>query len=334
MGKSIEIYLGISEEELSALFSYSEALANSGLTSLEMYISYGFNQTMKRDGFFGSWAEVIKKESSYVLKLSSPHHDLSDYERLIPEYINAGKIALDIVRSKNIQSKNIRFLLPFGLTMASVKSVQLLHFPPLETFIYLNYLFSRTNRRWENLLVYNKLNGVDFNHLESIVDCVPLAAGGGDGKGIAPYNFDFTEYVKSMMRARLSEKNDQTQPVVAYGGPVREWLQQAYPDQIKDKLEVLSLVKLRIFGNQTITPVLCANHPSEYLYYTSKPFSKEKEEILTQDLIAAAWQARMAYYPDEDPYYVLESAKKFWTGNPKVLKIMNQEDSEFNFNSL
>ncbi len=70
-----------------------------------------------------------------------------------------------------------------------------------------------------------------------------------------------------------------TQPVVAYGGPVRDWLRDVYKEQTKEQLpsksgenplRVLSLVELQIASGAK-TPVLCANHSSMYLYDTYKP---------------------------------------------------------------
>lgn len=331
MKKSIDIILSGSEEELARVFSYPDELNNSGLSSLAEFLSFKFNQTLLRDRHYGAWAQVVIQEGEYVLKLSSPHHDMHVYKDLIEDYLNAAKTGLKICEDNNCEVNGMKFMVPFGLAKANTKSVQLLHFPPMETFVYKDYLFSPTNRRWENLLVYNKLRGVNFHALETIVDCVPLAAPGGASDEIAPFNYTFTPYVKEMLRARLDCTTGITQPIIAYGGPVMGWLESAYPDQTGDKLEVLSLVELHLFGDDTRTYLLCANHPSKYLYYTSQPYSEEKKDILTQDLIAAGWQARMAYHPDEDPWKVLDELKTHWTDNPELMRIMKLEDEEFNF---
>lgn len=339
MGQSIDIILEGSEEEFTALFSYSPTLQKSGLTSLKEFIGHAVNQTLQRDNVYGAWAEVLSVKNGYLLKMSSPHHDLSAYKTLIPAWIEAGKYGLQIAqKNKNkidrvIKStkEKMKFLLPFGLAMGNVKSVQLLHFPPLTTFVYLDYLFSPTNRRWENLLGYNRVKGVNYASFESIVDCVPLAAPGGDSKGIEPFNNSFIPYVKRMLKARLTPQDGFTQPIVAYGSPVRIWLEKAFPNQIKHELKVLSLLELKLFDDDIITPVLCANHPSMYLYETDKPYSKEKKKILVQDLIAAGWQALMAEHPSDSPKNVLKAMTDYWKGNPRVLKIMNQEDREFSF---
>lgn len=340
----IDIRLKGDSDSLSFLFSFPEELRQSDLTSLEMFISRSINQTLMRDGCFGTWAEVLqskKHPGHYTLKISGPHHDLKPYKKLIKDFLKAGKEGVRIYlenkeKIEKIGRKSgnpIRFVLPFGLAMARAKSIQLLHFPPMEAFVYYDYLFSPSNRRWENLLGYNGRRD-NFAALESIVDCVPLAAPGGDSEDIDVFNNTFTPYVKKMLRARLIPQGHHTQPVVAYGNPVHRWLQQAFPDQIKNELNTLSLVELRLFDDEVTTPVLCANHPSTYFYYmedTSGKSLQQKTEILTQDLIAAGWQQHMADNPGDSATNTLQAMKAFWTDNPEVKKVMKQEDEEFVF---
>jgi hypothetical protein len=344
MRKSIEITLDGSAEELADLFSFPAASPDAQLTTLEDFIAHAFNQTLVRDQFYGGWAEVEQSGGQYVLKMYCAHHDLSTYERLIPAFLEAGKIAYAIYQENagkipQTGHDQMRFVLPLGLAMAKTRSVQLLHFPPLEALVYRDYLYSPTNRRWENLLGYNGLVSANFPELETIVDCVPLAAPGGDSAGIAPFNNSFTAYVRKMLQARLSPDGAGTQPIVAYGAPVWAWLEQAFPDaieaQAKDgRLEPLSLIELNLFDNDVVTPVLCANHPCKYLYYTEDtdgPLLDEAREIMTQDIIAAGWQMRMAYHSNESSRAVLQELTDKWTDNPMVPKYMSQEDLAYGY---
>jgi hypothetical protein len=335
MTKSTDILLTGSEEDLINLFSYSKELQQSQLSSLGDYIAHFFNQTLERDGYFGAWAQAIKQENgSYVAKLYSPHHDLSVYKELIPSFMEAGHVGLSIVNSnQSLIDSKMRFLLPWGLAMAKTKSVQLLHFPPLETFVYLDYLYSPTNRRWENLLGYND-SDVLLSEEETIVDCVPVAAPGDDSKGIAPLNNIFAPYVKAMLQARLGHLGHAHTPVVAYGGPVMDWLKANYADQITENLQPLSLVELQLWESGVKHHVLCANHPSKYLYYTDKHDKTDfevKKQIMTQDLIAAGWQSRMVKTPRHSPTKLLQELKDHWTNNPRVLEIMLQEDAAYGY---
>ncbi len=340
MQSTIDINLAGDEELLTQLFSFTPEKSAAGLTTLETFIGHFINQTLQRDGLFGAWAKVWSINGSYNLKISSPHHDLSQYGKSIPDFIEAGKLALQIVQQNQAQldqvikstGKGMQFILPWGLALAKVKSVQMLHFPPIEAYIYSDYIFSPTNRRWENLLGYNGLDSQDFPKMESIVDCVPIGAPGGDTQGIAPFNQIFAPYIKKMLQARLTSDGYKTQPVVACGSPVHDLLQVMFSDQIKCKPNTLDVLKIKLYDDDTITPFIIANHPSQYLYYTDKPFSEEKKNILMQDLIATGWQARMAENFNGTSEEVLEALKTYWTDHPDFQKIMDQEDRAYNFN--
>ena len=344
MNNCVEINLPGTADELTAIFSYTKAEQDTKLTTLESYIAHAFNLTLTREHFFGAWAQVLQNNGQFVLKMYSIHHDLTPYKSLIPAYIEAGKTGLSIYKANQAEIDKVgqgqmQFLLPFGLSMCNSKSVQLLHFPPLETLVYQDYLYSPTNRRWENLLGYNNPLEKNFSELETIVDCVPIAAPGDDSKGIAPFNNLFTAYVKQMLQARMIPKDHHSQPIVAYGEPVMAWLEQNFGDQIKPqipsgRLAPLSLIELEILGNNIKTPLLCANHPSKYLYYTddNKPVdAPTKKEIMLQDLIAAGWHDRMSHHPTSDAKIVLEELTKHWTNNPRVEKIMAQEDVAYGY---
>jgi len=340
MKNSVDLTLSCTKDDLAEIFSFTAEKCIAGLTNLETFIGHAFNLTLQRDGFFGAWAKVWQKDGTYNLKLSSPHHDLSAYETKVPDFISAAQTALEIKRDKQsmidsvIKStgKEMRFILPFGTAMASTRSVQFLHFPPIETYDYTDYLFSPTNRRWENLLGYNGVHGTNFSVLESVVDCVPLGAPGGDADGINPFNDTFTDYVKVMLQARLRTYKKTTVPLVAHGSPVHDWLKKNYAVQIDGYFDTLKIAEIHFFDDDTKTPVLAANHPSEYLYYADKPYSQAKEKLLTQDLISAGWQARMSKHPNDCPFKVLDSLTAYWTANPRLTEIMNQEDQAYNFN--
>lgn len=340
MKNSIDIQLTGSTIDLSAIFSFTSEKSLNGLTNLETYIGHAFNLTLQRDGIFGGWAKVWQHDGLYNLKISSPHHDLSAYEEKINDFLAAAREALCLLKANQSKidqlikstGKQMRFILPFGTAMASTRAVQLLHFPPIESYDYTDYLFSPTNRRWENLLGYNGVKGDNFSELESIVDCVPLGAPGGDNEGINPFNDLFSPYVKMMLQARLRTFKKITVPLIAYGSPVHYWLAKNFADQVKEVLTNMTFLEIDFFGDGTLTPVLCAHHPSEYLYYSDKPNTAEKTQILTEDLIAAGWQARMAQHPDEPGKKVLDSLMAYWKENPKIPQIMMQEDQAYNFN--
>lgn len=354
---SIDIALGY-YHDIEGLFRFGKDSPR-----LEDAITFVFSQTLQRDGYFGSWAQAYRNgNGEYRLKITSPCDDVSAYETLVPQYIAAGKLAMDSYYDNIPYSarKDWEFLLPFGLAMANVKSIQLLHFPPLETFTYKDYLYSPTNRRWECLLAQNGFNGANNTAVERIVDVAPVAAPGGAGEALSDYNEDFIPYAKAQLQNFLRPLDEThhtlTQPMVAYGEPVHEWLAQAF--NLDTTPTVLDIVPLSILENDTGTPsaktwVLCANHPSEYLYDTDLPLSEATKpngdypppiNVMCQDLIAAGWQAHMAEHPDHDPYRVLAGFIEKWgwdaaTGKVRkdkidtLLAIMKEQNQEFSLDN-
>ena len=345
---SVDIHLG-SAPEVYQLFSY----ANPALALTDV-ISHGFNQSLERDMFFGSWADAyIHDNGEYRVKLTSPTHDLTPYVQRVADYLAAGRLAMDAFNTKVLRSNGFQFLLPFGLAMANVRSVQLFHFPPNETFYYLDYLYSPTNRRWECLLAQNGFDGRNNSVVERIIDVVPIAAAGGAMKQIEPYNLAFMPYGQAQLRTFLAAAGAVTQPVVGYGGPVRDWLWTAYKDQIEaqlgetcadNPLRVLSVIELEIVHGAK-TPVLCANHPSMYLYDTNDPVATaatpakassgddypDALTVMRQDLIAAGWQAIMSASYDADPNATLTAMKTRWSSDDEVKQIMREQNTEFGY---
>lgn len=354
---SIDIALGY-YEQIAALFRFG-----ADGPDLVDTITFEFSQTLQRDLFFGSWAQAYRNgNGEYRLKITSPSDDVSAYETLIPQYIAAGQqaVASYYANIPAADREGWEFLLPFGLAMANVKSVQLLHFPPLETFTYKDYLYSPTNRRWECLLAQNGFNGLYNTPVERIVDVAPIAAPGGAGSELSDYNEAFIPYAKAQLRNFLhplaATGHLRTQPMVAYGGPVHEWLKQAF--DLPTTPGVLDIVELSVLdaapGQPAATTwVLCANHPSEYLYDTGLPLRDAEKpngdypppiNVMCQDLIAAGWQARMSEHPEEDPHHVLTELERHWgwdaaTGSvkpdkvPALLAIMREQDLAFNLDN-
>ncbi len=333
---SIDIGLGY-EQDIAGLFQFGE----DGPCLVDA-ITFVFSQTLQRDMFFGSWAQAYRNgNGEYRLKITSPNDDVSAYEQLIPKYIEAGKQAMASYYENVPYSvrEGWDFLLPFGLAMANVKSIQLLHFPPLETFTYKDYLYSPTNRRWECLLAQNNFNGTNNTPVERIIDVAPIAAPGGAGKELTDYNQDFIPYAKAQLtnflRPLEETNNELTQPVVAYGGPVHKWLKQAF--KLKATPKTLEIVKLNILEGEgaPCTWVLCANHPSEYLYDTNIPLEDAHKrngnypspiEVMCQDLVAAGWQAHMSENPGDDPYKTLADMKTHWGWDAETKKVKKDKE--------
>ena len=234
--------------------------------------------------------------------------------------------------------------------MANTKSVQLLHYPPTVTLDYMDYLYSATNRRWESLLILNDYPGAEHALCETITDLIPIAAPGGDSgqKVISKFTTDFVPYDQAMLAARIW---DERMPVVAYGGPVRDWISQTYGLPMKkdekgqscSAIEVNEIVELPIIEGKDKVKVLCANHPSEYLYLTKtapksgrerEEFLANRRKVMTQDLISAGWQARTSQDWDLPKDKALEESTRYWKegeGAERLQDVIDSQDAEFGY---
>jgi hypothetical protein len=317
--------------ELTPLFAYSPTSV-----TLEVGIEHTLNQTLLRDLFYGSWAQtwLDTKSGQYQLQISSPHadHDFAAYTPMIPAFIAAASTGLGIYNANKtrLPTEGFSFLPPFGLSMANTRSIQLLHYPPSETVDFMDYLYSPTNRRWENLLAYNAYPGAENTLVETIVDLVPIAADGGSAGSTAleAVQDAFVTYAREMLNVYLrpSPGGTATQPIVAHGGPVIGYLETNFN---QSKLDVLSLISLQLLAGGPATPVLCANHPSRFFYYEPGQ-EKEFKEMLVQDLTAAGWQTKMSQNPDGDPGETLQAVSQYWEKNSKLVdRIFAEQVAEF-----
>lgn len=394
--------------DLYDIFSFSPALvADKSLSALSDAIGHAINQTLLRDGLYSAWAQVNYHADSawndatpLSLRITSPFHPVAAYEAKVTAFFNALQMAYAtweqiqpqmeayrkaLVKKVNAEGGDVteadyatEYLPPFGLSMVHSLSVQLLHYPPAETLTYMDYLYSPTNRRWENLLGWNGWPGEKNRLLETIVDVAPVAASGGSNGSqvIAPFIEAFAPYVETQLRAllRVSPSGARTTPMVAYGGPVGEWLCQNYGDQIRaqgvqiivenegapdqsERPAVCETFFLRFFGAEgPETPVICANHPISFNYYDGdytdalrsddpKTQTMEVDEnsaiVLSQDLICAGWQAEMArlWPQDPDPKTVRSRMFKRWglqdsENFDRLLVIFREQITEFSLSAM
>lgn len=373
MKNLVEIPLEGNKESLSNLFGYSDSRfmeeqtdgTQVCLTTLATYMAQFFDQMLYRDEFYGGWAQVLLNDKGdYILKMYCENQDLEPYEVLVPEMLSVSQVGYEIYKEKVVGEDvecPIVFLLPFGLSAAKTKSVQLLHYPPLESQVYTDYLYSPTNRRWENLLTFNGIEQIKCAELETIVDIVPLAAPGDDGALLGDFTNTFSDYVKQMLQIKMKPLDagngkKVTMPIVAYGGSVQAWLNSdgGYKDQIDEYVTVMTLLSLDINGDGSSTPVLCGNHPSKYLYYTETceeynalnpkdknvPYTEEKYwktklGIMSQDLITAGWQVKMSQDPTLDPQAILDELTEYYNTNTELVeKIMVIQDKEYSYDGL
>ena len=329
MTTSIQFKLG-PWDEMADLFAWDSSTG----TELSDWIAHGLNQTMYRDGLLGAWTDVFSSQGDMLsVKMSAEFGSVRAYAKIVPAYIAAARLGFAAYQAhrSTIEKGKLFFWPPMGMCMLRTRSVQLLHYPPYEARTYADYLYSPTNRRWESLL---GSNGYDIDHvtpLERICDAVPLAGPGSDATVINEVEQYFVPYGKAMLAALLDQTKPRTQPVVAYGGPAHDWLRSAYPTQVKRTPSLFTVLQLRLGPGAAVTPLLCANHPSEFLFFDEHD-AKWAFELMMQDLIAARWQADMAEKRDADPVKVLREAKKFWEGRrAEVKEIVAAQEEVYGF---
>lgn len=329
----VEISLGTDADNLAQLFSHSEATAN-GLKLTDI-IGHAFNQTLLRDNFYGSWADVWtpdpeKGVNDYGVKLTSPTDDISAYTRLIHDFLAAGRVGLRIWNDLPTPPPHgLDFLIGFGLAMANAKAIQLLHSPPSSALQYRDYLYSPTNRRVESLLLLSGMPGAEVQLAETIVDLVPIAADGGSAgaEKVDKYNESFVEYDKAMLAARIRPGV----PVIGYGSPVRTWVKDNFN---MPEPGINELVHLPLFPGQDPVPVLFANHPDVYLYDVDESDPVRADEVLTQDLITYGYQATTAQDWSLDKAKVLADQTAYWKspkGQARMKEIAALQREEFGF---
>jgi hypothetical protein len=306
---TIQFKLG-SWDEMADVFAWDKSLG----IRLQDWIAHGLNQTMQRDGLLGGWADVYESPGDNLsVKMSAPFGAVKGYAKMVPAFINAARIGYQtyLANRKTIDQGKLFFWPPIGMTMLATKSVQLLHYPPYEARSFSDYLYSPTNRRWESLLGHNGYDITRVTPLERICDAVPLAGPGSDATYIQKVEPAFYNYGKAMLSALLRASGSRTQPVVAYGGPAHDWLKSVFHSQIKRTPQLFSVYLLKIVPDRALTPVLCANHPSQFLFYEEYG-PKWRFDTILQDLVAARWQAEMAEHPDADPVKVLHESQANW----------------------
>ena len=330
----VAISLGSDEDELEQLFSYDSDESDSGLQLTDV-IGHWFNQTLIRANFYGAWAEAWYPSpksgvTDFGIKLTSPTDDVSAYGGIIPKFLAAGRAGLELWNSIENPPEGLFFQLPLGLSMANTRAIQLLHYPPITVRQYMNYLYSPTNRRCESLLCFHHYPGPDLRLVETITDLVPIAADGGNAgaKQVDSYNATFVVYDRKMLAARL---RDPSMPVVAYGSPVRNWIETNFDFK---HVEVNQLVRLPLVDGGPPVAVLSTNHPTEYLYYTDGSDPKAAETLLTQDLVATGWQAETSLDWTKNKDDVLADQKTYWDsaeGQARVKVIRQSQDAEFGY---
>ncbi|NMZ43098.1 hypothetical protein [Pseudomonas proteolytica] len=312
----VELDLGTAQR-VRQLFAYPNncsVICFRPLT-LEQTVEHYLTQSLHRDGY--SRARVsVKTQQDQVRAHFTGVPD--GYGQPLTALLDTADLAYDGARRLNHDGKwqfSWYLFLPLGMALENRKSIELMHFPPDYSLThYQDYLESATTDRWATLLTANGIAAAQTPEYQTIIDIAPIAAPSTAGKDLEGVYGYFTEYQTRIVR-ELSLHPGGSLPMVAFGAPVRSWIQQQYGQT----LGVLGLGQISPAEGSSVA-VLGANHPS-YIWYAANPDSYDGDEqkaddaglkVMGQDLSAACWQAGMGQKPASDPNVLLKGCMNTW----------------------
>lgn len=290
--------------------------------TLEQTVEHYLEQSLERDGYPQASVDVKHEgERIHAYFTGVP----TDYGKPLTQLLDSGDLAYQGASQLNRDGKwqyNWYFFLPLGMALENRKSVELLHFPPDYSLTQAqDYLRSSTTDRWAGLLTYNGIAATQTPAYQTIVDIAPIAAPASAGSTLeGVYNY-FNSYQQRMVSELSAGKGGASLPMVAFGSPVRSWIQQQYGVP----LPVLGLGQITAAPGQSVA-VLGANHPS-YIWYAADPAnnggSQAKADangikIMGQDLSAACWQAGMGQNPSGNAQQTLSACTQKWQVTDKL----------------
>ncbi|WP_394559082.1 hypothetical protein [Aquipseudomonas alcaligenes] len=318
----LQVSLG-SSERVTRLFAYPNncSVICYRNWTLEQTAEHYLKQSLQRDGYADATVAVSRDGDTLSASFTGVP---ADYGKPLTNLLNAGDMAFDGASKLNGDGKwqySWYFFLPLGMALENRKSVELLHFPPDYSLTQAqDYLESKTTDRWASLLTENGVAAAQTPAYQTIIDIAPIAApasAGSDLEGVYGY---FTDYQTTMV-AQLTAGAGTPLPMVAFGGPVRSWVNSQY----KVNIGVLGLDEITPAPGQSV-PVLGANHPS-YIWYAADPENYDGDQakadaaglkVMGQDISAACWQAGMGQNPAADPQQTLNSCTQKWQVTDQV----------------
>lgn len=288
--------------------------------TIERYLQ----QSLARDGFVGASIRVVRDGNGYRAELSADSPDLARYGRRLPAFLQNGRMAYAAfagIQDAGQWNPQWRVYLPLGLPLARAQSVQLLHFPPDYSLSCQDYLGSRTSRRWEALLLANGAPQDSLARHEAIVDIVPIAAPADSGNRlpVAPFR-DYAKAQLQLLTAAADPGHDaRPLPVLAYGQPVRQWVNDMLRQDLKG---VLDTTYVELQGRRK-TPLLVANHPS-YFWRAWEESPDKGSKVMLEDLVAACWQKALGEDPGADIRATLSLCQARWQAQPEEVCVLTQ----------
>lgn len=309
------------KETLQVLYSHPSARDTH--KNLAQTIEHYLNQRLWRDSINRGVAQVsVDNRGLYYATLNGSANNLDDYRTKIPAFLNIGLVAARAVtqlKAKRLwDEEQWQLFLPLGLAIINQRSVQLLHFPPDYSLDEQDYLTSKTSQRWQTLLKLNAVAADQVTLYESILDITPIAAPANAGSNLSETYRYFEPYVVDMLSLllKIDDGSASTLPIVAYGGPVRRWVE----DYFKLKDFGVNRFAMVAITDEIQAPILGANHPS-YIWYAKQNGRSAAMAVMAQDLISACWQAKMGRDIGSDGALTLSQCSDYWAAKPMTVCI-------------
>ena len=312
------------QQRVSRLFAYPNncsAICFRDWT-LEQTVEHYLKQSVARDGYTQATVRVGRDNGTLYADITDVP---STYGEPLTRLLDNGELAYQGASQLNRDGKwayNWLLFLPLGMALENRRSIELLHFPPDYSLTQAqDYLRSNTTDRWAYLL---SVNGVPVDNtpaFQTIVDIAPIAAPASAGKALEGVYGYFNDYQTSMVKAVTRNAKGDSLPMVAFGSPVRTWVEQTYGQRVN----VLGLVNISPTTGQRV-PVLGSNHPSAIWYTADKANHAGDQDqadaaglkMMGQDLSAACWQAGMGSNPKADAEATLNACTQKWQVTAKT----------------
>lgn len=312
-----QVALG-STERVTRLFAYPN---NCNVIcfrdwTLEQTVKHYLTQSVQRDGYPAATVAVRRDNDRLHAEITGVP---ASYAKPLQALLDTGELAYEGARQLNREQKwayNWYLFLPLGMALENRRSIELLHFPPDYSLTQAqDYLRSNTTDRWASLLTFNGIAADQTPAFQTIVDIAPIAAPASAGKDLEGVYGYFKDYQVRMVQEVTKTAQDASLPMVAFGAPVRAWIQQQYGPNLK----VLGLATISPTPGQQV-PVLGSNHPSA-IWYAADPANNDGNQdkadaaglkMMGQDLSAACWQAGLGTNPRANAQATLTACTQKW----------------------
>ncbi|MBO9551694.1 hypothetical protein [Pseudomonas sp.] len=284
--------------------------------TLEQTVEHYLTQSVRRDGHANAQVRVSRDHDRLHATISDVP---ANYAEPLRKLLDSGELAYKGATQLNKDGKwsyDWYLFLPLGMALQNRRSIELLHFPPDYSLTQAqDYLRSNTTDRWAELLTFNGVDASQTPAYQTIIDIAPIAAPASAGDALTGTYGYFKDYQLRMVNEMTLQNTAKPLPMVAFGAPVRSWIQQQYGPQVN----VLGLVSISPQAGAQV-PVLGANHPSAIWYAANKDSHGGDQDaadaaglkMMGQDLTAACWQAGMGRNPGAEPKMTLEACSTKW----------------------